>query len=179
MICRLFNISIFMFSALMIHTVANGANALNEKRLTYDHELLINRGQEKGDIRNIELTRKSESALFTLEFIGPEKTHYDGWYKIEVEIDSKYPFERPSIRFLDERPIHWFYYKNDFNLSNKNKHGLFYEIWSPSITVSKAIDFIKDSLASPDKYEDSMTGQLNDAYRQMVAEKLKEKLSQK
>lgn len=168
-----------MFSILMLQTFANNAYAMNEKRLTCDHELLVKREKENKDIRNVELSRKGNSALFTLEFIGPENTCYNEWYKIEIEIDDKYPFERPSIRFLYERPVHWFYYKNDFNLSSKNKHGLFYEIWSPSITVSKAIDSIKDSLVNPDKYEDSMTGQLNDTYRQMVAEKLREKLSVK
>lgn len=174
------NGTIFVVFSFAIATISSGnVYALNEKRLSYDQQLLQDREKEKGDVRNISLTRNSESAFFTLEFLGPENTPYNEWYKIEVEIDKDYPFERPSIKFLGERPLHWFYYKNDFNLSKKNKHGLFYEIWSPSITISKAIDYIKDSFTNPKKYEDSMSGQLNDDYRRMVEEKLKEKLSSK
>lgn len=114
----------------------------------------------------IKVIASSESTV-DLNFLGPPDTKFHEWFEIKVEFGVDYPFRPCSITFVGNRPKHWFYWKSD-NLSKDQDFGLFYGIWSPQITVAKAIELINHSLVHPEEYENNMSGQFDSKYRKEV-----------
>ena len=104
---------------------------------------------------------------------GPENTPYEGGiFSFEIEFPKDYPFKPPRFKALTKI----FHPNVCFNHCDKICLDIFYDAWTPSITISELLLSIQNSLIYP-QMDKSLSNEASSLYkwdRELFNKKAKE-----